>query len=79
MVQGYVQRGDTSMAEAVWASNRRSGVDCGLSWLVLTGALFKTGQEERGMQLLEQVGWGPGGGCLGDRGVVVVVVVWVGG
>ena len=46
------------MAEAVWASNRRSGVDCGPSWLVLTSALFRVGQEERGMQLLEQVGRG---------------------
>lgn len=62
MVSGYVRRGDMDMAEAVWASNRRSGVDCGLSWLVLTTAAFSSGLEERGMELLEQVGGAVGGG-----------------
>ncbi|GAB4815416.1 hypothetical protein N2152v2_002462 [Parachlorella kessleri] len=74
VVQGYVQRGDTSMAEAVWASNRRSGVDCGPSWLVLTSALFRVGQEERGMQLLEQ---GESEQRVGDAGIYAQVIAYL--
>ena len=50
VVRGFVARGDVNTAEEVWASNRRSGVDCSRSWVVVTAAMFRCGLRGAALQ-----------------------------
>lgn len=74
VVAAHVAAGDLETAEAVFASNRRAGVDCAKSWQQLVAALLQAGQDEQAMALVKQVGSAPGVGgthalraCTQDR------------
>jgi pentatricopeptide repeat protein len=55
VIQSFLRDGDVETAEAVYASNRRSGVSAAKSWTVITTALFNADMQERALQLVEQV------------------------
>lgn len=55
VVAVHVAAGNLVTAEAVYASNRRAGVDCTKSWSQLVTAFFKDEQPERATELLSQV------------------------
>lgn len=54
VIQGFVAEGNLETAEAVYASNRRAGVSYEKSWGAMCTALFKAGNVEHAMKLVEQ-------------------------
>lgn len=73
--------GDIDKAEAVYASNRRAGVDSHKSWLAVTAAMFVHGETDRALALLAQVSETTrrrlGGGVLGCPLLLIVMPVWM--
>jgi hypothetical protein len=55
VVEGFAHEGDLDSAEAVYASNRRAGVDACKSWCAIVAALFEASDDERAFALLAQV------------------------
>lgn len=54
IIHAFLKIGDFNRAEAVYASNRRAGVDSSKSWAVLLAGMLRLGEAERSLALLDQ-------------------------